>query len=411
MPGLLPDAANGGQIIRDAGGVCTNPPNVLNAYCPPAAFTSTCELTALPQDCTARIMPSQINGIVSELLCFAANLNPTGNWNCSSNCNLAAAFAAWAAANKLVDGVTIIGAGTLLDPWRVDPGAVVDAICADDAVAVELAACLISSDADNILVQGTDGKLYVPPGSQLADQDTILGNGLIGDEFRVNIPALISTDLGNELDIGTDGKLYINDLLCPPGVAACTDRIKVYNPDTTCKIIPHLTEPLEVSVQIGNAVILNTLDLKSIVGVGRANGIFTTISSLVLNNPDGCRPMAVSAAIRRQGTTHVNTPGPAFSWTADSLFDPGTGIMATNGLGVAVEAFPATVDNQEMYSGWFDFRLLKYIAIIPPGGSVTMRRQELFFVESPEAIAAIAAHAGPVVVTSGGTLTLYGRSL
>lgn len=96
MPGIFPDTQNGGVIIRDDAGVCSVPENVQGAFCPPATFTSDCLLTALPSECAARITPAQINALVSELLCLAYTLDPNGNWDCDSLCNLSAAFAAWA---------------------------------------------------------------------------------------------------------------------------------------------------------------------------------------------------------------------------------------------------------------------------------------------------------------------------
>ena len=94
MPGIFPNIASGGVVIRDGAGVCLDPPGVLNAYCPPAAFETSCQITMLPEDCTARILPSQINAIVSEILCFAESLSPEGPWNCDGVCNLSQAFAA-----------------------------------------------------------------------------------------------------------------------------------------------------------------------------------------------------------------------------------------------------------------------------------------------------------------------------
>lgn len=120
MPGIFPDTATSGVVIRNANGVCLDPPNVMNAYCPPAEFQTSCEITAIPSDCTARIVPSQINAFQSEMLCLAATMSPAGPWNCESLCNLAAAFEAWATGNKVVDGVTITGAGTAADPWKAE---------------------------------------------------------------------------------------------------------------------------------------------------------------------------------------------------------------------------------------------------------------------------------------------------
>jgi hypothetical protein len=120
MPGILPEDVAGGLVIRDAGGVATNPPNVQNAYVPSAAFISTCELTALPTDCTARIEARQINAIVSELIALAECFDANGPWDCNSLTNLCAAFTVWVEEGRIVvDGVSIVGAGTVADPYRV----------------------------------------------------------------------------------------------------------------------------------------------------------------------------------------------------------------------------------------------------------------------------------------------------
>jgi len=100
MPGILPELTTGGAVVyRDAAGNPTNPPEVHNAYPPAPAFLSTCELTALPSNCDARIEAKQINAIVSELLSFAECLDPDGQWDCAKLNNLCTAFAAWAALN------------------------------------------------------------------------------------------------------------------------------------------------------------------------------------------------------------------------------------------------------------------------------------------------------------------------
>lgn len=159
MPGILPETIAGGIVIRDADGNPTNPANVHNAHTPNPTFITSCELTALPSDCTARIEPRQINAIVSELISFAECLNSDGPWNCNSINNLCAAFAVWAenhigvipispeppldpepgmlwfdsdagliyvwnGANWVqvsvsIDGVSIVGSGTIIDPYTV----------------------------------------------------------------------------------------------------------------------------------------------------------------------------------------------------------------------------------------------------------------------------------------------------
>jgi hypothetical protein len=97
MPGILPDIETaGGVVYRDVNGSPTNPPDVNNAYPPAPPFHSTCELTALPSNCDARIEPKQINAIVSELLSLAECWDPFGSWDCDQLRNLCAAFSAWA---------------------------------------------------------------------------------------------------------------------------------------------------------------------------------------------------------------------------------------------------------------------------------------------------------------------------
>lgn len=100
MPGILPEQLAGGIVIRDAAGNPTNPANVQNAHIPAPLYVSTCELTALPSDCTARIEARQINAIVSELISFAECLDPNGPWDCNSLRNLCQAFAAWVSNNQ-----------------------------------------------------------------------------------------------------------------------------------------------------------------------------------------------------------------------------------------------------------------------------------------------------------------------
>jgi len=99
MPSIFPDIQAGGVEIRDASGVPPNPVGVEDDYVPPATYVSSCPITALPSDCTARIEPKQINGIQSELLSFAECLDPDGPWSCASFSNLCNAFGVWKATN------------------------------------------------------------------------------------------------------------------------------------------------------------------------------------------------------------------------------------------------------------------------------------------------------------------------
>lgn len=95
MPSIFPEIADGGVVIRDNALNCYTPPNVQNYYCPPVTFSTTGEVTCLADGCASINAPAQINATRSELLCFAVNLDPTGNWAFNSVCNLSAAFTNW----------------------------------------------------------------------------------------------------------------------------------------------------------------------------------------------------------------------------------------------------------------------------------------------------------------------------
>ena len=182
MAGMFPDLLSGGVVIRNAEGVCIPVVGVQNAYCPPASFVTSCEITALPSDCTGRITAAQINGIVSELLCLGEAFDPDGPWNCESGCNLATMFTTWSEGITafFVDQSTIVGAGTSIDPWRASPLGVVAAICADPTAGPELAGCLISAQIGNVITQGVDGRLFVAQGATGVPDDAgtlPLGNG------------------------------------------------------------------------------------------------------------------------------------------------------------------------------------------------------------------------------------------
>jgi hypothetical protein len=120
---IFPETIAGGLVVRDVDGNPTNPLNVQNAYVPVPAFVTTCPITALPSDCTARIEARQINAIVSELISLTECLDPNGPWDCNSMQNLCNAFNAWAAINNpptaVIDGVTITGVGSVADPYHV----------------------------------------------------------------------------------------------------------------------------------------------------------------------------------------------------------------------------------------------------------------------------------------------------
>src|SRR5262245_58813194 len=122
MPyGILPDPATGGGLVyRDASGNPTFPDNVQNAYPPAPTFLSSCELTALPADCNGRVEAKQVNAIVSEMLSLAECWDPNGPWECSALNNLCTTFNVWWEDHRpRVDNISIVGAGTVADPYRV----------------------------------------------------------------------------------------------------------------------------------------------------------------------------------------------------------------------------------------------------------------------------------------------------
>lgn len=92
MASVFPDQMNGGTVVRDANGNPVPAPNVQNAYIPASDFTVTCTFTMLAGDCFSTVAPSQMNAVVSELLCFAETLDPDGTWDCTTLCNISTAF-------------------------------------------------------------------------------------------------------------------------------------------------------------------------------------------------------------------------------------------------------------------------------------------------------------------------------
>lgn len=200
MPSIFPDPANGGVVVRDMAGNCLNPPGVTNDYCPPLPFVTTCEVTALPDDCTAHLAASQVNAITSELLSFAVCLDPDGLWNCASLGNLCTAFNAWFASVP------------------ISPAGMVAGICADDAVADALAACLISADAGNIVQVGVDGRIYAAP---FVPGDAV--GAICADDTAADALAacLIDPDAANLLDVGPSGRLFVDPAVVR--AALCAD--------------------------------------------------------------------------------------------------------------------------------------------------------------------------------------------
>jgi hypothetical protein len=139
--GVFPEEEAGGVPIRNPDGTPTNNPDVQNAYAPPATYASSCVMTALPTDCTARIEARQINAIVSELVAFAECLDPDGPWVCENHNNLCTSFNVWLAAFSTyldtryvnVTGDTMTGA--LIVPAPVNPGDAANKQYVDDKIA------------------------------------------------------------------------------------------------------------------------------------------------------------------------------------------------------------------------------------------------------------------------------------
>lgn len=258
MPGIFPETVSGGIIYRSTAGACNVPAQVSNAYCPDVAFTTNCDLTALPNDCTARIAPAQVNAIVSELLGLAECMDPTGLWDCTALTNLCTAFKVWEAAlaaagdppstdigNLIIQGTdgnhylgtqqlcdagdalaqcllsldaaNILGIGAdgrlyVPEPPLQTPVAIAEAICADVDARNALALCMVSTQPTNTLVtSGDDGRLFVPPPVIPAfPTPQAIVNAICADDVAADHQAqcLVSTDLSNNLGIGSDGRLY-----------------------------------------------------------------------------------------------------------------------------------------------------------------------------------------------------------
>jgi hypothetical protein len=163
---IFPDPATSGSVVyRDAAGNPTLPANVQNAYPPLPAFISTCDLTALPSDCDARIEPKQINAIVSEMVSLAECFDADGPWNCDSLNNLCSAFNVWVLAN-------------------------IGVICADDPPVADPGRLWFETDTGNFWLNYDDGNSvqWVQLNSVVTvDQVSIVGNGTDSDPHRVGV--------------------------------------------------------------------------------------------------------------------------------------------------------------------------------------------------------------------------------
>jgi len=172
---IFPDSGSaGGIVIRDAAGNCLPNANVANAYCPPATFVVTCDMTALPSDCTARIEPRQINAIVSELVSFAECMDPDGPWNCGSTNNLCAAFNSWVATLTkntfiFVGDTPPVGAPQDVLWWESDTGFLF--IHFNDGSSLQW-----------VQIGGNVGATSV-----VMDQVSIIGSGTVADPHKVDL--------------------------------------------------------------------------------------------------------------------------------------------------------------------------------------------------------------------------------
>jgi len=97
MPGIIPDALTGGISWEDL--------SVEYASRPPEPFNIQCAYLALPTDCSARIMPGQINAMVSEMLNLAGCFNPDGSWDCEATNNLCTNWTAYR--TEVTNGVNL----------------------------------------------------------------------------------------------------------------------------------------------------------------------------------------------------------------------------------------------------------------------------------------------------------------
>lgn len=153
MPGIIPDAAASGLVVRTQEGEIIDQPTVRNAYIPSEDFSTTCDLAYLPSDCSARISPSQINAFQSEMICLAETLNPTGTWNCESLCNLSTAFSAWIEEYDPSNWICS------LEPSEPSEETVL-ITCTGGALGQTEIGALVSEDDENRLSIGSDGMLF-----------------------------------------------------------------------------------------------------------------------------------------------------------------------------------------------------------------------------------------------------------
>jgi hypothetical protein len=157
--------------------------------------------------------------------------------------------------------IQVTGTGRADDPYVLSASGVVTSVTAADGTVtvtptsgdVTIAAHL-STDADNTIVAGSDGGLYVPAVAPIGDTTYLLGetmvqtgSGTVEDPYVLDVQA--SADPGNALSIGTDGGLYVADVAA--GVSSVTAA------DNTVTVTPtsgDVTVAAAVSPTAGNTL-------------------------------------------------------------------------------------------------------------------------------------------------------------
>lgn len=243
MTGIIP--------VTGAGGVAYNSASVENTHLPDAPFTISCPYLGLPSNCTARILPKQINAITSELLNLGACFDPDGTWDCNSVTNLCTLFTQYRTdpnpgtvnlfsdMQDLLCGVSEAvpdidarflfcdGDGNIHKAVAPFTGiAIANAVCADPSASAALAACLISTDeADQAIETSvTSGLLYArshginirevfePNDRNMPSANMFFGGGqvTIPNTSDQPIDVMITIDLDADLEDQNDGDSSVN---------------------------------------------------------------------------------------------------------------------------------------------------------------------------------------------------------
>jgi hypothetical protein len=118
-----------GSILPGAGSgfIAWDSPDAVNAF-EVSTFTIGCDYVVLPQNCDARIFPSQINAIVSEMIALMQCFDPDGTFDCDSVNNLCTTFTVYAddvasTLTNLDSRVSVLeGSGVLANPYAYTTG-------------------------------------------------------------------------------------------------------------------------------------------------------------------------------------------------------------------------------------------------------------------------------------------------